>query len=100
MPEENVEIVRKAFETYNAGDMEGLRELLHTKAIVRAPAGWPEPGPFVGRDAVMRQFEELREPFVQDSLEFLSDFLAAGDRVIVRVAWNMTGAAGRKAALS
>ena len=91
MSEENVEIVRKAFEAYNARDMESLRGLYHPEVIVRAPPGWPEPGPFVGRDAVMREFEGLREPFDQDSLEFVSDFLAAGDRVIVRAAWNMTG---------
>jgi ketosteroid isomerase-like protein len=46
--QENVVVVRALFETWNAGDMKGLRELYHPDVIVRAPEGWPEPGPFVG----------------------------------------------------
>jgi ketosteroid isomerase-like protein len=57
MSRENVEVVRAAFDAWNAGDMDAFRQLFHSDAIVRAPTGWPEPGPFVGRDAVMRQFE-------------------------------------------
>jgi hypothetical protein len=45
MSQENVEVVRKAFEAW----------------VVRGLEEWPEPGPFVGRDAVMRWFEQLRE---------------------------------------
>ena len=58
MSQENVEIVRAAFEAWNAGDMDALRELYDPDVIVRTPEGWPEPGPFVGREAVMRQFEQ------------------------------------------
>jgi hypothetical protein len=28
---------------------------------MRTPEGWPEPGPYVGREAVMREFEQLQE---------------------------------------
>ena len=62
MSQENVEIVRAAYETWNAGDVDALRELHDPDVIiVRTPEGWPEPGPFVGREAVMRQFEQLRD---------------------------------------
>jgi ketosteroid isomerase-like protein len=91
MSEENVEVVRRAFEAWNAGDMERLRDLYDPDVIVRGPPGWPEPGPFVGRDAVMRQFQQVRDTFDEDSLEFVSDFAAIGDRVIVRAAWRMIG---------
>jgi uncharacterized protein len=91
MSEENVEVVRRAFEAWNAGDMDRLRALYDPDAIMRAPPGWPEPGPFVGRDAVMREFTHLREAFDEDSLEFMSDFATSGDRVIVRAAWRMIG---------
>ena len=74
MSEENVEIARSAFETWNAGDMDALRELYDPDVIVRAPEGWPEPGPFVGREAVMREFAQLRE-----------------DRVVVRSIWHGVG---------
>ena len=41
--------------------MDALRELYDPDVIVRMPEDWPEPGPFVGREAVMRQLEQLRE---------------------------------------
>jgi hypothetical protein len=49
MSQENVEVVQAALAAWNAGEMDALRELYDPGAIVRAPEGWPEPGPFVGR---------------------------------------------------
>jgi ketosteroid isomerase-like protein len=91
MSQENVEVVQSAFAAWNAGEMERLRELYDPDAIVRAPPGWPEPGPFVGRDAVMKEFSQLRETFDRDSIDVLSEFGAAGDRVVVRVDWSGIG---------
>jgi ketosteroid isomerase-like protein len=91
MSQENVEIVRAAIAAWNAGDMDAVRELYHPDAIVRSPDGWPEPGPFVGRDAVMREWEQLRQTFDDDALELLGDFRAAGDRVAVRFVWHGAG---------
>jgi ketosteroid isomerase-like protein len=54
MSRENVELVRAAFDTWNADDMDAYAAMLHEDVIVRAPANWPEPGPYVGREAVMR----------------------------------------------
>src|SRR5437764_654873 len=59
--------------------------------IVRAREGWPEPGPFVGREAVMRQWEQQRETFDADALEPITDFLHAADRVVVRFIWRGVG---------
>jgi ketosteroid isomerase-like protein len=91
MSEENVEVIRRAFEAWNAGDMERLGELYDPDAIMRAPPGWPEPGPFVGRDAIMEQFSRVREALDSDSAVLMSDFLSAGDRVLVRFAWKGAG---------
>ena len=71
--------------------MEAVSELYDPEVIMRAPVGWPEPGPFVGRDAVIQQFTQSREAFKQDSTEFVSDFETSGDRVVVRVVWRGTG---------
>jgi ketosteroid isomerase-like protein len=73
MSQENVEIVRAGFAAWNAGDMDPLRELYHPDAIMRMPEGWPEPGPYYGRDAVMREFGQLRETWDADALEVISD---------------------------
>jgi ketosteroid isomerase-like protein len=86
-----VEIVRAAFAAWNAGDMAAFRELFDADAILRNPEGWPEPGPFVGRDAVMREFEQLRATWDGDTLEPIGDFIDAGDRVVVTYFWRGTG---------
>ena len=91
MSRENVEIVRAAFAAWNAGDMDALRELYDPDVIARALEGWPEPGPFVGRDAVMRQFEQLRATWDADAVEPISDFIDAGERVVVRMIWHGAG---------
>ena len=91
MSQENVEIVRKAFEAWNAGDMDAFREFYDPDIIVRPPEGWPEPGPFVGREAVMGQWEQLRETWDADEVEPIGDFIDAADRVVVRHTWRVAG---------
>src|SRR5436190_22624366 len=90
MSQENVEIVRAMFEAYSAGDMDAFRELHDPDVIGRMPEGWPEPG-FVGREAVMRGLEQLRETWDATSVRPVSDFIDAGDRVVVRLAYHGEG---------
>jgi len=84
MSKENTEVVRSCFDAWNAGDMGALRELWHPDSTMGYPEGWPEPGPFVGRDAVMRQFEQLRGTWDAEGLEEISGFADLGDLVVVR----------------
>jgi ketosteroid isomerase-like protein len=92
MSQENVEIVRQAFEAWNVGDMKRVGSAFGSDAVMRYPPGFPEPGPFHGRDAILRQFGRLREALDdRDSLVLLSDFLHAGDRVGIRFAWRGVG---------
>jgi ketosteroid isomerase-like protein len=91
MSQENLEVARAVFEAWNAGDMDAWRELHHPDVIMRNPEGWPEPGPFVGREAVMRNFEQAREIWDTDTVEPTSDFIDAADRVLVRMIWRGAG---------
>jgi ketosteroid isomerase-like protein len=91
MSQENVEIVRNYLKVWNAGDMEAVRELHDPDAVMEAAPDWPEPGPFVGRDAVMQQLSRARDAFDTDSVELLSDPVAVRDRVIARVGWHGSG---------
>lgn len=91
MSPENVEVVRDYFRAWNAGDMEAVRELYDPDAVIEAMPDWPEPGPFVGRDAVMQQLSQARAAFDSDSIEILSDLVAVGDRAIARVGWHGSG---------
>src|SRR5690349_20106871 len=91
MSQENVEVVRARYEAWNAGDMDAFRDLYDPDVISRTPEGWPEPGPYVGRKEVMRQFEQLRATWDASALEPISDLIDAGDRVIVRRRWRASG---------
>ena len=91
MSQQNVETMRLAFKAWNSGDLDTLRELADPDAFLRMPEGWPEPGPFVGREAVMGQWEQLREAWDADVLEPVGDFIDADDRVVVSFIWRGTG---------
>jgi ketosteroid isomerase-like protein len=91
MSQENVEVVRAGLEAWNAGDMDAWAESLAPDVISHPPEGWPEPGPFMGKEAVERQFMQLRETWDADALEVISDFIDAADRVVVRVIWHGAG---------
>ena len=87
-----MEVVRRGFEAWNAGDMEVVRDTYDPDAVMRYHGDFPEPGPFVGRDAIIRQFDRLRDALDErDSLIFTSDFLEARDRVVSRFAWRGEG---------
>jgi ketosteroid isomerase-like protein len=91
MSQENVEIVRALFEACNAADMDAFRELYDPDVIVRTVGDWPEPGPYVGREAFMRFSEQLRETWDADVVEPIGDFIDVGDRVAVRYLWRGAG---------
>jgi ketosteroid isomerase-like protein len=91
MSQENVEVVRATFEAWNAGDMDAIREQYDPDIIARPPEGVPEPGPYVGREAVIRFWEQQRETWDADALELIGDFIHAADRVAVRFIWHGAG---------
>lgn len=93
MSDENIAVAKAAIEAWNTRDMDRLREIYDPDAVMRYARGaWPEPGPFFGREAIMRQFDRLRDAFdSSDSLAVTEDLIAAGDRVIVHAAWRGVG---------
>ena len=87
-----MEAVRRFFAAFNAGDMEAVRELLDPDVVIpRELEGWPETGPFVGRDAVMRQWGRSREPWGDAVTLELISIIDAGDRVVVRTVAHGVG---------
>jgi ketosteroid isomerase-like protein len=88
MSQENVEIVRASFEAWNERRMDDFRNLHDPDVVImRFIEGWPEPGPVVGRDAVMDYFEDMR-PWADDTVDPISDFIEAGGAVVVRFVWR------------
>jgi uncharacterized protein len=91
MSQENVEVVRAGSQAWNAGDMDAFRDLHHPDVILRPESNWPEPGPYIGREAVMGFYEQLRETWDADTLELTGDFSHAADRVVARWIWHAQG---------
>jgi ketosteroid isomerase-like protein len=89
--EQNVEVVRRSFEAYNAGDFDSWGEFLAPNAILLPLEGWPEPGPFAGREAVVRQVLQQRDAWDAEAVELISNFIDAADRVVVRLIWHGAG---------
>ena len=44
MSQENLEVAKAVIETWNARDMDALREYYDPGVILRTLDGWPEPG--------------------------------------------------------
>src|SRR3954447_25318798 len=91
MSQENVEIVKAFFDAWNAGDMDAVRETYDPEVIMRPVEGWPEPGPFVGREAVMDQWARQREAWDTDTAVPTSEFIEVGGFVLVRFSWRGAG---------
>jgi ketosteroid isomerase-like protein len=89
--QENVEDIRAFVEAWNAGDMGAVAESYDPHVVVRYVQGWPEGlEPIMGREAVMRQWEQQREAFDADTVELI-EIIDLGDRVVVRFIWRAVG---------
>ena len=82
MPQENVEILRAAFEAWNAGDMEALFAHFHPELVYHPRADEPDPSPHVGRDAYERLANGFADSFSEVTYEVL-ELIDAGDYVII-----------------
>jgi ketosteroid isomerase-like protein len=89
--QENVEIVRRWIEAWNAGDTDAWSALIPPNVVWRVMPDWPEQGPFVGRDAVLRQIRQLRESWDSDAVVPVGDLIDAGDQVVMRFIWRGVG---------
>jgi SnoaL-like domain len=90
MSEENVELVLESFRL-DPNDLEARAALFHPEITATAVPGWPEPGPFVGRDAVLAETKRLTD---WGGIRFTDIDLVAdeGDWVVVAYRWHVRGA--------
>jgi ketosteroid isomerase-like protein len=84
MSQENVTVVEASFDAFNTGDLDAWEKFLAPDVIWQPPDGWPEPGPYLGRDAVLRHVAQLREAWDRDTAEPVVDLIHTGDRVVAR----------------
>ena len=91
MSEENIEVVRAAAQAWNSNDIHAFRALHDPDVVLRPAKNWPEPGPFIGREAVMGFYARARETFDADTVEIIGDIGHAADRVVNRWIWHGQG---------
>jgi ketosteroid isomerase-like protein len=86
MSQENVQVLRHAYDKLACGVYDPFRDLLAAEVVCWLHPDEPEPGPHVGPDAVMALFGQPTEDdeFVDHHTE-AHEFLDAGERVVARV---------------
>jgi ketosteroid isomerase-like protein len=99
MSQENVELIVHAFRQFEAEDFD-LEERWHEDSRVTAPEGWPEPGPFEGREAIAAQFRRLAADVEEH--RFTHEELVADrdDWVVISFIWEVRGAGSGAAVAS
>jgi ketosteroid isomerase-like protein len=90
MSQENVEIVLDGARRFER--LDGASHLWHPDSRVTAPEGWPEPGPFEGRDAVFEQFRRLAGDWGQDKISDAKVVAERADWVVLTFLWEGRGA--------
>ncbi len=83
MSQENVELVKRSIQAYNARDLDALRALSHPDVEYHGLADWPDrPLVFRGHEGIERfvtQTDDDFDEFRQEPQEFID----AGDRVVI-----------------
>jgi uncharacterized protein len=82
MSQENVEIVRRGYDAFNRGDIEGLIETVEPQIRWDLSERVFNPRVYEGHDGIRRLVEEIDEVWEQFRLEPL-EFIDAGDKVVV-----------------
>ena len=93
MSEENVEIVLRGFRLIEASEFDQWIALWDPEGRSTAPAGWPEQGPFEGREAIRRQFERLTSDWERHHFEDLAVIANEGEWVVLTFRWCTRGVA-------
>ena len=92
MSQENIDFVVEGFRRFEAGEID-VNERWHENCRITGPEGWPERGPFEGREAIQRQLERLREDFAENRVTEVEVVTAEGEWVVLRFTWVTRGSA-------
>jgi ketosteroid isomerase-like protein len=91
MSQENVEIVLEFLRLAEAVDVEGAAALMHPEITGTAAPGWPEQGPFEGRDAALAEIKRLTD-WGENRITDIDLVADEGDWVVVAYRWHVRGA--------
>ncbi|MGH2950944.1 MAG: nuclear transport factor 2 family protein [Solirubrobacterales bacterium] len=89
MSKENVDLILESFKRFEAGELSD--DTWDEAALMTAPDGWPEQGPFEGRAAIMRRFQRLAEDWSAHRVTDVDVISDARDWVVVGWRWHTRG---------
>jgi ketosteroid isomerase-like protein len=85
MSQDNVEVVRRAFPAFQAGDFGGFLARLDDALVTRRLAPLPDPGTWRGPDGMLEVLADWVDTFDEFTITE-AEFIDAGDHVVARVA--------------
>jgi ketosteroid isomerase-like protein len=87
-----VELFREITDIYNSGDLEGFLQRFDSGIEFTPDPQWPEPGPFLGRDAFERFMRGWEAAWGRVTLHLEEVEQRGDDLVIARARWEVSGA--------
>ena len=96
MPEENAgttpeEVMRRLFDAWNRADLDTFASLFDADAEVITDPSWMEAGPFIGRAAIRKWFEGLKEAWAGRDEGVVRELIEVEGTVVARIEWQVRG---------
>ena len=92
MSEENVKVVREAYEAFAQGDLGAVLNATDPKIVSYTAPPLPDPAEYHGHEGMLQWIGNWTEGFDEWDLE-AEEYIDAGDHVVVGVYQRATGAA-------
>jgi ketosteroid isomerase-like protein len=86
MSQQNIELVQRAYDLWNDGDMEAAKLMYAPDAMMSTPPDWPDSITSGDRDEMFKRLEENRALFENDRL-LPERWIEADNCVIVPTQW-------------
>ena len=93
MGDEDVDLVRRAYRSWNSDGVDGLAPWLAEEVVVEDAPELPDAGAFAGREAVLARLAEVAA-VMGGGWADLHDFRAVGNAVVVSMTWQTDETAG------
>jgi len=90
MSQENLEVMRRSFDAWNAGDLARWGAMHHPKVEVTPPDGWPESEPPRSREEWLAQAGRLIDSWASQRVDVVR-IQDAGGRVVGLFEWVTRG---------
>jgi ketosteroid isomerase-like protein len=84
---DNVETIRRGYDAWNRGDLDGVRSIYAAEVTADAGALWPAAGLVSGSDAIIEAFASIFATF-EESEVLADEYIERGDCVVVPTRWR------------